>query len=176
MRAYLTSIGERTTRVCYEQLERFGFDVILLDKREEWVDKYKSFIRLANEDCIRIDADIIPNESIKRVGGENYGLITYMTYDLYRNNIGVSSPVFYKKRIIDILKKRIKDIPTSRPEANASRFPEINPDKYNSNLIIGMHGFFQDKETRARAERNKIERKQIVYYDFNLIKELYKND
>jgi len=172
MKVFVTSIGEKTTAICCKQLKRFGFDVILLEKKEPWIDKYKSFIMLANEDCIRIDADIIPNENIKQVGKEDFGMITYMTYDLYRNNIGITSPIFYRKFILDILKKRIKEIPVSRPEASASRFLEVNPYKYNSNLIVGIHGLCASSRDIARHEKHKIERKQIEQYDFNLINKI----
>ena len=174
MKAFVTSIGEKTTGICYEQLKRFGFDVILLNEKEEWINKYRKFIAIADEDCIRIDADIIPNENIKQVGKDigSFGMGTHMTYDLYRNNIGITSPIFYKKFILDILKTKIKDIPAFRPEASASRFKEVNDYKYNSNLIVGLHGFFQDKETVARAEQNKKERKQIEQYDFNLVNKI----
>ena len=65
MNAYLCTIGEPTTNLCKSQLERFGFEVVLLDKVEPWIDKYKRVIAMADEDCIRIDADIIPNKNIK---------------------------------------------------------------------------------------------------------------
>lgn len=174
MVAYVTSIGEKTTQVCCEQLKRFGFDVILLDTKESWQNKYKKFISLANEDCLRIDADVIPNKHIKEVGKEGFGLVTYTTYDFYRNDIGITSPVFYRKDIIEKLKKRIKDIPSFRPETSASRFPEINKENFHSNLIVGVHGFFQRPETMERARKNKIERGQIREYDFDLAFNLMK--
>ena len=70
MKAYLTTIGELTTDICKKQLERFGYEVIVLGGIEAWPDKYKRFIETANEDCIRIDADIVPNENIKEIAGE----------------------------------------------------------------------------------------------------------
>lgn len=174
MRAFVTSIGEKTTQVCCEQLKRFGFDVILLDKKEDWLNKYKRFILLANEDCLRIDADVIPNKHIKEAGKEGFGMVTYTTYDFYRNDIGVTSPVFYRKDILMKLKKRIKDIPAFRPETSASRFPEINKEKFHSSLIVGIHGFGADKEMIDRAKKNKTERGQMKEYDFDLAFNLMK--
>lgn len=172
MRAYVTSIGEKTTKVCCEQLKRFGFEVILLDKKEPWQSKYKRFIKMAGEDCIRIDADIIPNKHIKEIEvdriANNFGIITYMTYDFYRNDIGITSPVFYRKDVLHIIKRNIDKIPEFRPETTASRLPEVNSKKHHSNLVVGLHGFFQDKEAMERAKKNKIERGQTKEYDFDL--------
>jgi len=70
MKAFITSIGEKTTKICCEQLSKFGFEIILLDEIEPWINKYKKFINMANEDCLRVDADIIVNEQIKLIGLE----------------------------------------------------------------------------------------------------------
>ena len=44
MIAYVTSVGEKTTEICCEQLERYGFDVYFFNKKESWADKYKEDI------------------------------------------------------------------------------------------------------------------------------------
>ena len=47
MKAYVTSIRELTTKICCEQLRKFGFEIVLLDQKESWIEKYKKFIQLA---------------------------------------------------------------------------------------------------------------------------------
>jgi len=42
------------------------------------------------------------------------------------------------------------------------------PQILTSDLVVGMHGFFQDEEAVKRAKANKINRKQIQNYDFDL--------
>ena len=81
MKAYLCSVGELTTQICVDQLKLFGFDVILLDEIEPWYDKYKRFIFQTEEDCIRIDADVIPNKNIKLFQTSFLSMQQAHTYD-----------------------------------------------------------------------------------------------
>lgn len=178
MKAYLTSIGEKTTKLCQEQLQRFGFEVVLLDGQEAWINKYKRFIEMANEDCIRIDADVIPNSNIAMIENDlNYAynkmgqdmlMAQWKCYDFYRNNVGVCSPVYYSKEALDIIKADFNQLDFSRPEATAWRLRRINDRTYTGDLIVGMHGFFQDEQHLSRHLENKIERKQMSEYDFDL--------
>lgn len=188
MKAYLCSIGEKTTEICKEQLEKFGFNVVLIDGKESWYEKYKKFINLASkekEDCIRIDADIIPNENIKEF--KNIGNATFYSdehymfkplmsqaksYDFYKNYIGVTSPVYYNKKAIKIIKDNWNLIGKKRPETDASRIKEINKYLFTKDLIIGIHGFFQTRDDLIRHKLNKIERKQFGNYNFYLAEKL----
>lgn len=175
MKAYVTSIGERTTKLCCEQLTMFGFEVVLLDKQESWHKKYKRFLREANEDCIRIDADIIPNKRIEAVHtyvDSDYLMVQFKTYGFYRNDISITSPVFYKKDCFKILNGM--DLDENRPETSAWRNKYINMRTHTSDVIVGLHGFFQDKETMERAYKNKVERKQLDMYDFELARKVAK--
>lgn len=178
MKAYVTSVGERTTDLCCEQLERYGFDVVLMDKKESWIDKYSMFIKVANEDCVRVDADVIPNDNVKLVGKDigDAIMVQYKYFDFYKNNVSVGCPVFYKKEALSGIMSSLKKIHPSRPEATAWRLPNIVERTMTSDLIVGMHGFGSDKNTIERAKRNKIARGQIKDYDFDLaykIAELY---
>lgn len=182
MKAYVTSIGEKTTDICVEQLEKFGFEVVLLDKMESWESKYKRFIRMAhesNEDCIRVDADVIVNKNIKKVfedveREDNYLITSYNLYDLYRNGIFEGSPILYTKKAIGIINRYHMMLHPNRPESSACRLDRINPHKYHDETIVGMHGFGSDKETIMRAKQNKIDRKQIELFDFELVDKLMK--
>jgi len=173
MKAYVTSIGEKTTDICVAQLRRYGFDVELLDKKEDWPHKYSKFLFTAQEDCLRVDADIIPNENIAQILTDDYGddeplMIQYQYYCLYRNNIHLGNPVFYTRKAIDIIRDKYLTLDMRRPEASAWRLPEINSRTLTSSLVVGMHGFFQDKETIDRAKKNKEDRGQMKLYDFDL--------
>jgi len=182
MKAYLCTIGETTTEICQEQLNRFGFEVVLLSDKESWYDKYKRFINLASDSCIRIDADVIPNENVARISNEVdflynfYGveplMVQFKGYDFYKNNIGVSSPVYYSAQALQIIGANLDNINPNRPEATAWRLPEINEFTYTSEMVVGLHGFFQDGNTFDRAMQNKIDRKQIDLYDFTLAEQL----
>lgn len=180
MKAFVTSVGEKTTQICCDQLKRFGFEVILLDKKEPWFEKYKRFIVYAsneNEDCLRIDADVIVNSFIVRAQKdlrEHKGnfMMQYTIYDFYLNGIKLGQPVLYSKGSFKIIMDNFKNLDERRPEASAWRLKEINHFTKNIDTVVGMHGFFQNKETVERAELNKRARKQIGKYDFALVEKL----
>lgn len=176
MNAYLTSIGEKTTEIAKEQLERYGFNVIVLGGEEKWYDKYKRFVFLAYENCIRIDADVIVNENIKEFQdfGDRFMIQQALTYDFYRNDLGITSPVYYTKGALRLIRKNWDKVSRDRPEASACRIPEINPFKFTNELIVGIHGFFQKGEDLERHKQHKIERKQMEQYDFELAEKLLK--
>lgn len=177
MKAYVTSIGEWTTEICCEQLRRFGFEVVLLDGVEPWWDKYQKFIKMADEGCLRIDADVIVNENIRDIfKALTLGalMIQCKGYDFYRNDIGIISPIYYSERALKIIKENLDYLSPQRPEATAWRLPEINPFTATCDLVIGMHGFFQDRTAFDRALKNKTDRKQIEGYDFELADKLLK--
>ena len=181
MKAFVCSVGERTTHICCEQLKRFGFEVVLLDGKEHWIDKYKRFISIANEECLRIDADIIPNRNIQLVGREdkNLPMIQYKLYDFYKNDITIGNPILYRKKALDMIKANTDKLEVGRTETSAWR--RIVIETYTSDLIVGIHGFAQDKETMERAKKHKIDRGHLkkYNYDFDLaykIIELIKND
>jgi len=169
MKAYVTSIGEKTTEICCEQLKKYGFEVVLLDGQEKWFDKYKRFISMANEDCLRIDADVIPNQRIKEVKDafEGFMMVQYSMYCFYKNDVRVGNPVLYRKRALDIIKRYIDKLDRLRPETAAWRLDEIRPHAFTNYLVVGMHGFFQNNE---EVERERSRRRHV--FDFDLVDRL----
>jgi hypothetical protein len=179
MRAFLTSIGETTTKLCASQLKKYGYEVVVLDKIEPWFDKYKRFIETAKEDCIRIDADIIPNKNIAlvpKIMSDNPKVLMaqFNIFDFYKMDVGICSPVFYKKQAIEIIKNNLKKIDHNRPEATAWRLKDINSRTKSFGNIMGIHGYKQKEEEVERAIKNKTDRRQIKEYDFELYKEIMK--
>lgn len=179
MKAYVTTIGEKTTELCCSQLEKFGFEVVLLDKIESWESKYKRFINMAHEDnenCLRVDADVIVNENIKTLGGNHLTprilIESGSLYDLYRNGVFRGSPIFYTKKAIGIIHRYKSMLHPNRPESSACRLDGINPHKYQSDTIVGMHGFFQNRDAVEKAMINKKDRKQQDLFDFELVDKL----
>ena len=179
MKAYLFSIGEQTTDICASLLKRYGFDAVLLDGEESILDKYKRFIKMADEDCLKIDADIIPNEDIKLIkyhsktaSRHSASVINYSCYDFYHNGIWVGCPTYYSKGAIEAIKRNLDTLDASRPETSACRLPEIHPNIVKSDLVVGMHGFFQAKQDTIRCIEQKKARGQSDQFDFNLINKL----
>ena len=141
MTAYVTSVGEKTTRICCDQLTKFGFDVVLLGEKESWLEKYKKFVNMACEkgkNCLRVDADIIPNKHIKKVGKEEElgMMIQYSLYDFYQNDVKVGAPMFYKLKALQLIRDNFNKLHPTRPEASAWRLKDMFPNCLSSNSIF----------------------------------------
>jgi len=150
MKAFVTTIGERTTQLCINQLCKFGFEIFVLDLEEPWIDKYKRFIAMASEDCIKIDADIIVNKNVGLMGcdiKDGEYAIAHSYYDLYQNDLSTGGPIFYTKKAIDIIKQNFDKLSMARPETSAMRLPEMRGHVGRRNVCIGTHGIGQDNET-----------------------------
>lgn len=180
MKAFLTTIGETTTDLCKRQLEKHGFEVIVMDKKEPWIEKYKDFIRRAaatKEDVLRIDADNIPNRNIAKVPDladlfpQAY-IIQFQLFGFYRYDVFTGGPLVYTKAGLAEAIHHLDKITELRPESSMSRLPSMNPWLVSCPVIMGTHGFFQDKETMARAFENKSKRGQLGHYDFQLASEI----
>lgn len=177
MKAYVTSIGEKTTDICCEQLDKFGFEVVLLANKEKWIDKYKRFLGMAKENCIRIDADIVPNKLIKeapRFDQTDYLIVDFHTYDFYKNNLSVTSPVYYKEMALQMFRSNLDKITELRPERSMTKL--VGEQKYTCEYIVGMHGFFQTLNHLKRHRKTKQERRQMEKYgyDFELAEKLWR--
>lgn len=176
MKAYVTSIGEKTTQICCEQLERYGFEVVLLDQIEPWIDKYKRFIEIAEGPCLRIDADVVVNSNILPFYNSciksNVVLSDCQVYDFYKNGLSYAGVVFYSQEAIDIIKQNLSKIKVTRPERSMTTL--LGDKKQSSDWLVGMHGFFQDADTFGRAKVNKKTRGQLEEYDFKLAGKLMK--
>src|SRR3972149_4214128 len=135
MKVFITSIGEATTNVCVWQARRLGFlDLVVLDQKESWYQKYIQFLNLAKEYafCLRIDADVILNRRIL-----NYMWLTEIQSDIdmyqfnlycqYKNDIMIGQPVFYRRSRIELALKHIKDetFHHNRPETDVWRLAPI---------------------------------------------------
>lgn len=178
MKAYLTTIGEKTTGVAKAQLERFGFEVVVLDMVEPWINKYIKFLDLAYADqkpCIRVDADVIVNENVKiafDLPNRGFLMAQFTLYDLYQNGLHIGQPVYYSPAAINLIYKDLDKLDRGRPETSAWRLPEINEGTFNIEEVAGMHGFFQDRDAVLRAIENKKTRGQMQRYDFDLVDQL----
>ena len=178
MKAYVTSIGEKTEAICCEQLRKFGFEIVLLNEKEPWIKKYEKFLRLAEkagEDCIRVDADVIVNQHILALkhGCKDMFMGQAQVYDFYQNDLHTGGPIFYSKEAPTRILAFINILDEFRPETSAWRLAVINPKTITLKwTVVGLHGFFQDEDAVARTEKNKIDRKQIGKYDFDLARTL----
>src|SRR3990167_3314891 len=182
MKAFITSVGETTTAICADQLQKLGFKTCILGGKESWVNKYEKFIEMASKFdtlCVRVDADVIVNKEFSPAKLEQdlkdwdkEIMLQYSTYDFYKNSVGITSPVLYRPEALKIIVQNMDKIDSRRPETSAWRLPQINPRTGTIDRVVGMHGFFQDRETMDRAKRNKENRRQMADYNFPLVEEL----
>jgi hypothetical protein len=82
----------------------------------------------------------------------------FQSFDFYRNEVGICSPCFYTKEALEIIRTNFDKIDERRPEATAWRLKEINDFTHTCERVVGMHGFFQDREAMKRAKKNKKDR------------------
>ena len=175
MKAYLTSIGEPTTPIAKWQLERLGFEVVLLDEVEPWVVKYKKFINIAQENCLRVDADVVVNKKILGcLKLPDDIMAQFNCYDFYGNDTWNTCPVYYGSKILEIIRKNIDKIGDKRPETDAWRLPEVVKHTITfGKIIYGSHGIGASKEMIERAKQNKQDRNQLNQFDFELVEKYY---
>ncbi len=179
MKAYVTSVGEKTEALCVDQLNKMGFQTCILGGKEPWHRKYIKFLELArkfDEDCVRVDADVLVNkqftpESVKAdlEVWKDALMLQYTIFDFYRNSPHIGQPVVYRAGAIQEIIKDVGKIDLHRPETSAWRLPHINPRTGTIDRVVGMHGFFQTPVDVARAKEHKIERKQMDKCDFDLV-------
>lgn len=182
MIAYITSIGEPTTELCMWALERNGFEVKLLERRDSLAKKLETIYEDAQDDFLRVDADIIVNRNmtpgnlrrIERIDYlQNAWWIQFTTFDWFKQDI-THSMSFVKKEALPALRAnigRFKD--NIRPETQVSRIEELhNPRRMETydKEIMGLHGYgVRDLKPVIKLKAN---RGQSHLYDFELARKL----
>lgn len=187
MKAYVFSIGEKTTDLCVELMKEYGFEVVVYQDQTTLWEKLKRFyteaLESGDEDVMRIDADIIPNiNSLKltaycsdSMGGS--GTSTPKTwvcasgFDWYKQDRGaISIHVMHR----DIIKKCLEHVEEAkdevRPETYLWRLEDVNP----HTLVVedrscGIHGYGQG-DHRDRIKDLKHMRNQK--YDWKLLEKI----
>jgi hypothetical protein len=178
MKAYVTSIGEITTDLCVWSLERNGFEVVLIkDPNTTLAQKLKQIYEMADDDFVRVDADVVPNRNLKP---EN--LITHFEFEWWRQykcygwfsqDVIFGGIQFIKKEALPALRSNIdKFMNESRPETCVSRIKEFyDPRRFSSSdIVMGLHGFAAQDVERVMA--TKEERGQYANYDWELADKL----
>ncbi len=179
MKAYVTSIGESTTDLCIWALERNGFDVVLLKSKDSLLDKLKRIYEQANDDFVRVDADVVVNKSltvdyVKQLNlSDEYWWTQLQTFDWFKQTVMYGGVQVIKKEAIQYLRKYADSFKNSdRPETQLSRIDEFHsPRRFTSlNFVAGIHGFAQNDTERVIAQKRK--RDYFDTYDFELANKL----
>lgn len=179
MKAYVTSIGERTTDLCVWSLERQGFDVTVLRDGTTLANKLKRIYAQADEPFVRVDADVICNRNVARTFRELFKIksddvwwVQGCTYGWYAQDVIFGGVQFIDKPIIQVLRDNIERYShDSRPETRLFRMPELyNPRRCISIPgLFGVHGYGQKTSDLVRVKAVKIERGHYGNYDWELM-------
>lgn len=177
MKAYVFSIGEKTTDLCCELMREYGFEVILYQDHTSLWEKLKRFYTEALESddksFVRIDADIIPNRNVLKLvdsvsSKPLWQWVCASGYDWYKQDRGAISIHVMNRWAIEECLKHIEEAKNElRPETYLWRLPYVNPytlvqDSFNS----GIHGYGQSDQ-RKRIQELKHNRNQK--YDWKLL-------
>lgn len=173
MKCFVFSIGEKTTDLCVDLMESYGFEVILYQDGSTLWDKLKRFYTEASgeERAMRIDADIIPNSNVKKLAEVATGWSSAFGYDWYKQDRGsISIHVMDKQSIRECLEHIGEAKNEIRPETYLWRLPNINPrTKHIDWFNCGLHGYGQTDQ-RERIKHLKHLREQN--YDWGLVEKI----
>lgn len=171
MKCYVFSIGEKTTDLCVELMQEYGFEVILYQDQTSLWSKLKRFYTEAlesqDDEFMRIDADIIPNRNVLKLGGLNYWECA-SGFDWYSQDRKAISIHVMHRNIIEQCLAHIEAAKNEiRPETYLWRLPDINKHTHIRDLFnSGIHGYGQS-DHRERIKELKHNRNQP--YDWDLL-------
>jgi len=164
MKIWVFSIGENTTQLCCDLLKEYGFEVILIEDQSKLWDKLKRFYEEAlqtnDTEFMRIDADIIPNSSIKDFTNVN-GWTCAEGFDWYKQDMGaISIHIMSRALVVKCLQNIDSAKDKNRPESHLWRIEDINLNvEISVDGCFGIHGYAQSNQ-RERIKELKQSRNQ----------------
>lgn len=175
IKAYITSIGEPTTDLCEWSIKRLGFDTkVVYNETSTLGEKLEYIYNQADEDFIRVDADVIVNKGLMAVHEvKNMLWVQYKTFDMYKLNLTNGGVQYINKEILPTLRSNISRFKhDNRPETRMFRleeFKERNQFKSAEN-VVGIHGFGQTDWERVK--KTKDSRQYSNEFDWELVKRM----
>lgn len=176
MRAYVTSIGEPTTKLCVELLSE-RFEVILLENKTTLWEKLKYIYEHETEDFVRVDADVVPNKNltadfVAALARDEMWWLQFLTFDWFKQDVTHGGVQFIKAEAIPHLSKHIDEaMNKERPESYMYRLAVFHePRRCESHsVVMGLQNY---KNDLARIKATKVRRNQLELYDFELAERL----
>lgn len=178
MKAYVFSIGERTTDLCVEQMAGMGFDVVLFQDKSSLWEKlhrfYSEALATDDQEFVRIDADIIPNRRTLDLIKVNDGCLWHAAvgWDWYKQERGAISIHHMKREAVAMCLQNIETARSkNRPESHLWRLEEFHYPRvcHLVDISCGIHGYGQ-ADQRQRIVDLKHSRNQE--YDWDLIEKI----
>lgn len=176
LKAYITSIGEPTTELCKWSLVRQGVDVVLLqDSDTTLAEKLEFIYNDADDDFLRIDADVIPNRNILKIADyeREAWWVQGQCFGWYAQDLVYGGVQLIRRQALPALKANIgKHLNDERPETAMSRLPEFyDPRRFVSvDIVCGLHGWNQTDIERVKEIKER--RGQYNNYDWRLVERM----
>lgn len=174
MKAYITSIGESTTEICKWSLERYGYEVELVENQGSLWSKLKYIYNTADNDFVRVDADVVVGQNILELTKQSDAWwYQSMIYEWFRQDVGHGGIQFIRKECLPALREHVDEAERlERPESYMSRLKEFHdPRRFESfSKVCGIHGFKQSDVQRVKD--TKMRRGQYGNYDWELAEKL----
>ena len=158
MKAFVFSIGEKTTELCCQLLREQGLEVILYQDQTSLWDKLKRFYTQAleseDDEFMRVDADIIPFKNAHCMEN-NWGWTCAQGWDWYKQKVGAISIHKMRREVVELCLANIESAHyENRPESHLWRLSDINKKTKLSFGTYGLHGYGQQAESRLRLGVN----------------------
>lgn len=181
MIAYLTYNFEPTIKLAIWALERNGFEVKVVDFNGSLAEKLKYIYNDANDDFLRVDADVVVNKNItshycEALAGLDKRVVwwQFRCFDWFKLDTMYGGVQLIKKEALPSLRANIDNsLNAERPETEMFRLKDFfNPRACLSfNKIAGIHGYgIRDyqyvKDTKDRRGQNK-------HFDWEMVERLY---
>lgn len=144
MLAYVFSIGEPTTPLCVEALERNGLEVILYQDGSRFTEKYKRLMTEAEPPFVRVDADIIVNHRVKEYLKEAKDWSCPYGWVWWQQDLQPMSVMYYSKEVVELIKPHLYDeifLHTARPEQYMWSLPEMQGKNHKIEVPVGLKGY-----------------------------------
>lgn len=173
MRAYVTSVGEKTTKLCVSELVNLGYDVVLVkDPKTSLWHKLKYIYYEESEDFLRVDADVVCNKNVTRLNSINNWWVQGVTFDWYKQDLAFGGVQLVRKEAIPHLRAHIDEARhEDRPETFMSRIKEFHdPRRFETlDVVCGIQNY---KNDMSRVKKTKVNRNYYETYDWDLAKKL----
>ena len=179
MKAFVTSIGERTTDLCVWSLQRQGFDVELVQSDSSLGEQLQYIYETADDDFVRVDADVIVSLGLdKKVNfppvGDNIWWVQFPTWDMYKMDLTHGGVQYIRKAALNVIREGIGEfLHDDRPETRMWNLDGLKkPRRCHTYMyhIAGIHGFGQKDLDRVRIVKEN--RKYTSDYDFEMAERL----
>lgn len=169
IKAIVFSLGEPTTKICIEALEKHNLDVVLYQDGSRFTEKYKRMIEEIKDDVfLRVDSDIIVNHRLPEYLEEAKDWSCPMGWVWWQQDLAPISVMHYTREVIELIRPHIYDETfkrTPRPEQYMWSLPELKDKTHKIEVPIGIKGYGIRNLKPVKERKNN----RGQWYDWNWI-------